>query len=498
MRSIRRLASLAVLFLLVACGGSTPPPSVLSFTADPATVRSGEASTLRWSVRDAETLTIDVGVGDVSGNVQAVVLPTTTTTYTLTASNRAGSDAAQATVSVDASIDVEGYVIGLDGRPAPGVEVFLDRGTVGHTEADGRFHATGVDVPYQAMLVHPSEPISVTYVGLTLSEPVLVLSGAPTAAAHTASIYGTVSAGTGFPQPAGYATGVSFGSSALRVSKQVDGATGAFQFVGLPWFGADAEGALHALQWQTGVDGLPSAYTGHGYRPLTLRSTILAYLTQDMALLPIGTGTVSGSVQLPANYVLASRSLSVVFDEGGWITTTSENLPGSGFSYLTPAVDGARMVVGVGAFAPGGGLSFATRADLPATRTGVDVTLPSVAALVSPPDGAAGIGDDTAFTWSAEASAVVVVFTRPAGRSVVLVTHASEIRLRDLLGLGTGLAPGTLHRWQVFRLPTYPTVDAAVTQPDAFLDSWPLNAFFTPSRDGAWAASVQREMTTAP
>jgi hypothetical protein len=48
-------------------GGSRTPPSVVFFTAAPATVQPGSASTLAWSVTGADTLSIDHGVGTVIG-----------------------------------------------------------------------------------------------------------------------------------------------------------------------------------------------------------------------------------------------------------------------------------------------------------------------------------------------------------------------------------------------------------------------------------------------
>jgi sugar lactone lactonase YvrE len=78
-------------------------PSILSFTANPAEVGSGLASTLSWSVIGATSLSIDNGVGVVTGS-SVTVHPTQTTTYTLTATNSLGSFSvstiAQTTVKV--------------------------------------------------------------------------------------------------------------------------------------------------------------------------------------------------------------------------------------------------------------------------------------------------------------------------------------------------------------------------------------------------------------
>jgi len=60
------------------------PPSINSFTASPATINSGQSSTLSWTVSGATSLSIDNGVSTVTGTSR-VVAPSATTTYKLTA-----------------------------------------------------------------------------------------------------------------------------------------------------------------------------------------------------------------------------------------------------------------------------------------------------------------------------------------------------------------------------------------------------------------------------
>ena len=54
------------------CKGTTEPvvkhpPTITSFTADPTTIHTGEASVLTWNVTGATTLSINQGVGTVTG-----------------------------------------------------------------------------------------------------------------------------------------------------------------------------------------------------------------------------------------------------------------------------------------------------------------------------------------------------------------------------------------------------------------------------------------------
>ncbi len=76
-----------------------PEVRILRFTATPATINRGEASTLSWETENATEVTIR-GIGTVRPNGTAPVSPTETTTYTLTARNRFGEVTATATVQV--------------------------------------------------------------------------------------------------------------------------------------------------------------------------------------------------------------------------------------------------------------------------------------------------------------------------------------------------------------------------------------------------------------
>jgi hypothetical protein len=87
-----------------------PLPAISAFTASPTLITHGDSSILAWSVTGASSLAIDQGVGDVSAQVSKNVFPTANTTYTLTATNLAGSStAAQASVSVVAAPTITSF-----------------------------------------------------------------------------------------------------------------------------------------------------------------------------------------------------------------------------------------------------------------------------------------------------------------------------------------------------------------------------------------------------
>ena len=97
----RLFFAIAVLVFITGCIGTPPTaPIINSFSASPSTITTGESSTLSWSVTDATSVTIDNAIGSVALTGATAVNPTTTTIYTLTATNSAGSSTATVTITV--------------------------------------------------------------------------------------------------------------------------------------------------------------------------------------------------------------------------------------------------------------------------------------------------------------------------------------------------------------------------------------------------------------
>ncbi len=79
-----------------------PAPTISSFAANPGTIFVSQSSILSWTVSNATSLSIDNGIGTVTGTTSKVVTPATTTIYTLTATNSSGSATAITAVIVNA------------------------------------------------------------------------------------------------------------------------------------------------------------------------------------------------------------------------------------------------------------------------------------------------------------------------------------------------------------------------------------------------------------
>ena len=75
-------------------------PTIDYFTATPASVKKDDPSTLSWSVQNADTISIDNGIGTVAATGTVDVTPSTTTTYTLTATNVDGDSTTTCQVEI--------------------------------------------------------------------------------------------------------------------------------------------------------------------------------------------------------------------------------------------------------------------------------------------------------------------------------------------------------------------------------------------------------------
>lgn len=111
--STRVAMAVTIVATAVGCSGGGPgttttpgnAPAISSFSASPTSIISGQGGVLAWSVTGATTLSINDGLGTVTGDSDSVT-PTSTTTYTLTATNASGSTTAHVTLTVVPAVPV--------------------------------------------------------------------------------------------------------------------------------------------------------------------------------------------------------------------------------------------------------------------------------------------------------------------------------------------------------------------------------------------------------
>jgi hypothetical protein len=108
-------------------GPASAPPSITHFMAAPATIHPGQSAALNWEVVGATGLSLEPGVGPVTG-AGVTVSPSATTTYTLRATNEAGSVTATTKVTVDVPWASLGWAHELPGNYDSDVYRWLDSG----------------------------------------------------------------------------------------------------------------------------------------------------------------------------------------------------------------------------------------------------------------------------------------------------------------------------------------------------------------------------------
>jgi len=89
-----------VLTTVIVVPSEVGQPIVNSFNANPGKIAPGGSSVLSWDVSGAATVSIDQKIGNVGLSGTRVVLPTNTTTYTLTATNVVGTVTATTQITV--------------------------------------------------------------------------------------------------------------------------------------------------------------------------------------------------------------------------------------------------------------------------------------------------------------------------------------------------------------------------------------------------------------
>ena len=89
-------------------------PQCISFTADPSSINEGGSTTLTWDTENADTVSINNGIGAVAADGNTSVSPTDDTTYILTVTGNGE------TVTCEVAVDVEGNT----STPGPQCDLF--------------------------------------------------------------------------------------------------------------------------------------------------------------------------------------------------------------------------------------------------------------------------------------------------------------------------------------------------------------------------------------
>ena len=97
------VATLVVSSAGAVVGCQLAPPAIVAFSASPNQISAGEITTLLWNVTGATRVSIDQAIGNVPVAGTKEVSPATTTAYTLTAANSAGTVTKSVVIAVSAA-----------------------------------------------------------------------------------------------------------------------------------------------------------------------------------------------------------------------------------------------------------------------------------------------------------------------------------------------------------------------------------------------------------
>jgi len=153
-----------------------PDPEISFFSATPETIIEGEFTTLNWSTKYADTVTIS-GLGEVGASGSLILSPDETTTYTLTATNESGTVDDSVTVTVE---------------PLPAV----NHAPIANAGRDQILNA--INSPQTVTLdgsgsYDPDMGDSITYAWVQVSGPPVALTGADTPNPSFTALFGDYS-----------------------------------------------------------------------------------------------------------------------------------------------------------------------------------------------------------------------------------------------------------------------------------------------------------------
>ena len=411
--------------------------------------------------------------------------------------------------------------------PGATLSIKLLGGTASTTiDATGAFTLTDVPATYSlAVLVSvTSGRFATVYQGLTRANPTLTmfqgpggLSDVPTQF-NFASAQGKFTGGLGFNAASKASTVFTVAvPKAVRSdsfnSASADATTGEY-FASISWLGGNPVTAtIHTLQYTNDTNGKINAYGGYAQKTINAVPNQTTPINQDIALLPITTGNVKGSVAWPSGLtapeyqvnttlLLNGSSLERIdlYQSNGTPPTVS--VAPTGYDQLVPLITGAKWMQRASINEKSVQGSFSTRIEstvwkslTPGTTT--DIAVPVPIGLTSPNAAASEVTGSTKFSWSNFVGGVHVLsfFAFPGSTGVqttfTVVTAASSTTIPDLSPYGFGVPKATIYLWSVLGVAPYSSLDAAT---DTNGLTVPYSA---PLVDSSYSSSSSRSFTTA-
>ena len=453
-------------------GGTTSlaPPVISSFTATPSSLPAGGGTlVLSWTVSAGSGLSIDPGVGDVTGQTQVSVQVGQTTTFTLTATNAEAQATATTEVQVSTTGDVKGTLVDAAGNPAAGIAVYIAGHAPTPSDSSGHFEIDGVTFPYDLILAGTkgdgSQQIEALQ-GLTTSTPspvVIWIYPEYLPPEFSASVSGTLH-GVDAGGAEGYDVIISNGAD-VGASASVDPSGSydlSFVYRGDPTVQV-AVGALETLDYADGG----RTYLAYGASaPFAIDAGMdLAGIDVELSPVVEQSTPVTSNITPPADrsfYAQVSGELPGL----GSLNLIGYSSSTDAVTVVTPQVAGMNLTI-LGEVDSQEGSALLMRRKLsPANPVALEFL--GVPQVISPLAGAQGVNGHTIFSWQVSPSRPqmsAVLGVKPAsgvvGPSYYIATAAGSATLPDVSALGITLPAGADYQAQVVAsAPTASVLDA--------------------------------------
>jgi hypothetical protein len=460
---------LMLTLVLTACPAASPnadTPTITSFTATPSSLPAGGEVTLSWTVTGADTLTIDQGVGTVTGSSKLVTV-TTTTTFTLSASKGDKTTTKTTSVTVDVPAQtVTGKVLTYDGKAGSFLPVLVGTQKA-TTDANGNFSVAGVTTPYDLVVLQAAKNQAYVYQGLSLPSPIILVYGAGTYDSKTKVTFTSTNVDTTTPVPAGGSADGSVTCAGVDTRQVSCGITGSvFPTVDQDISWAGTTGIFinaYALQVHKDSRNVVTNFLRFGRAENELLQNGQPN-TVNFALEPVQNKAVAGSITPPPGYTLTARALGFKAGDQTLYPFSYEldNVGiASAFNWASPAVPGMSLYL-TGTAKKGEASVYAYLEDIAPDATGVSLTLPTPPEQLQPANNALGVTPATLFSWTPFAGGVHTLSVYPATPgplNFTIYTSASEATLPDLSTLGYSLAKGVTYKWTVGGSAPFASVD---------------------------------------
>jgi Carboxypeptidase regulatory-like domain len=478
-RIVILLTAFLFLLIIVSCEEDSPSeptgdkPTIVSFTANPSTVPAGGDSVkLSWEVNDATSLSISSGVGSVTpaDSGSKTIFVSSSTTFTLTATNSAGNVTADAQVNVAQSLTISGYVKDIDGEPIAGATVIIKGKSPTTTGATGNFSVSNVTVPYEIRLIISGfQQSAVVYQGLTRSDPTLFYLTSTTPS-KSATISGTV------PPAAGKTTLVFFASGTKAWSAIANPTNGTYSIFA-EWKGSTSSytGNLQVLRWTSNPNGLPLQYDAYGSENNVTISNGGSFPNNNFVagdFTDPAEQSITGSITRPStSYSIINKNLYINFGNA-YIQIAGE--PGSGltdnFSYTVPTITGATFQIDVNAVVPAvpsQRITLYSKKGISGGSTGINITLASAPQLNLPANNGIGIDTTTQFLWTEGSGAgISLVYLLPMGQgpTFYIFTDGNSANIPNLSPQGLGLPFFQPYQWLTVEFYPLSSINAAASE----------------------------------